>query len=981
MISNSSFGNNFKNGISISNPIGHCNILNTVATRNGYSGLNTDGTHGILDIKSSTFLNNQKFGVYAQRITASVRLTKLNSSKNQESGILFDGGTVSLVMSDSFVEENAVSGVLIRNQLNSTINIISTNIVRNSRGGGIHLLDFAEDCYVQLSNIFSLANPRDNGAYFQRLRAISLSVSSSSFDENGLHGLSFGEVVARKLILANISTSRNYQSGVYVFGGGSTLNVKSWSSVGNTKHGLYLEKQGGVVTVKSCEISANKMDGLRLVDNPYARLKSFHIQNCTVLKNRYGIVFELSSVSYNKGPVNYDVTVADTTIANSTLGGCEFYPSSCSINRYSENRHLQLSFSGNKVTGNQKFGLYLTSPELFQPNATVEENVFQENIGYSLGVSRWQHCYNSYAFPVGINVLKNTFVKNIGEYIVYVDYGSLPDKRFMIMKNNTFLNNKYLQQFSTKYVRTNTQAVLALHEGNFTVEHNSFDNSLFPHEMATFVKDHGRVIQARENWWGSRDECKVKERIFDFEDRVELAQIEYYPFLVHSNSTNAKLHYDARPQCFLLGKKVGGTLNRSVTVPKDNAIYQVTGDVIVLSKGILTIEENVTFEFPLQAIFLVYGQVIIKGTNVTRVKFVPRTPREDIKLVDGPGPWEGRLKIWFNNTWMPVCLSRYRYESTIVCRQLGYEGNGYWSRYSSGKENVFLHNVRCDTDKNDNVLHCNRENWISLSSCSNYVVYIQCKIPYWSGIHLAITQKKSVITNLDICYAGFAYRNDLSIPGISLRVDLSHHYITRITVDKAASIGVQIMYPDPFKSSHDLTDSTISNTESDGIRLESPFGNFVNNDVVNTKGHGFVSDLNWRPLNVHVVTMAQAKVKRYLNLCDNKNMFLDNSTLVYYLVTTTASGQACRSVIKVPQDYSIALQLIHHDLWSSFVFHVYSGTNKTAGALWDVHSLKWFSRPAWMSNTSSILLESFYSYHGHVRTVHFMLYLVKGKVL
>jgi len=952
-----------------------------VAAQNGFSGLNTVGTYGTVDVKSSTFLSNRKLGMHAQRISASVSLTKLNSSKNQESGILFDGGTVSLVMSGSIVQGNAFSGVLIQNQLNSTINITSTNITRNIRGLGIYLLDFTEHCYVRLLDVVLYGHSRGSGAYFERLNATNLIVTSSSFDENGWYGLSFVKVVAHKLILTKISTSRNYRSGVYISGGSSTLNIKSWSSVGNTKHGFYLEKQDGVVSVKGCQVSANKMDGLRLVDDRYARLKSFSIQNCTVLKNRYGIVFELSFVSYNKGPVIYDVSVADTTIANSTFGGCEFYSSTCSINRYSKNRHLQLSFTRNKVTGNQKFGLLFTSPELFQTNASLEANVFKENIGYSLGVSRSHSCsYNTYTFPVSIDVLKNIFVTNTGEFIVYVDYSSLPDKRFMIIKNNTFLNNKCIHKFSTKYIRTNTQAVLALHEGNFTVEHNSFDNSLFPHEMATFVKDHDRVIQATENWWGSRDECQVKERIFDFEDRVELAQIQYYPFLIHYNSTNAKRHNDERPLCFLLGNKVGGTLNRSVTVPKDSAIYQVTGDVIVLPNGILTIEENVTFEFPLQAVFLVYGQVIIKGTNVKRVKFIPRTPREDIRLVDGPGPWEGTLEMWFNNTWMPVCLSRYSYESTIVCRQLGYEGNGYWRRYSSGKENVFLHNVRCDTDENDNVLHCNREKWISLSYCSNYVAYIQCKISFWAGIHLPITPKRSVITNLDISYAGFAYRNDLSIPGIALRVDLSHHNITGITVDKAASIGVQIMYPDPFKSSHDLADSTISNTESDGIRLDSPYGNIVNNDVVNTKGRGFLFDSNWNPLSVHVVTMTEQKLKRYLNPCVNKDVFLDNSSLVYYLVVTPSSQQDCTGVIKVPQDYSIALQLIYQGLKSNFVFHVYGGINKTAGALWDVHSLTGLSRPAWKSNKSSVLLESSPRHHGYGRSVHFMLYLMKGKV-
>ena len=84
-----------------------------------------------------------------------------------------------------------------------------------------------------------------------------------------------------------------------------------------------------------------------------------------------------------------------------------------------------------------------------------------------------------------------------------------------------------------------------------------------------------------------------------------------------------------------------------------------------------------------------------------------------------------------------------------------------------------------------------------------------------------------------------------------------------VVVDNSAFIGVQIMYPNPFKSSYDMHNLTISNTESDGIRLESPLVKITDTDVINTKGRGFLSDFNWKPLNIHVLDMAAGKVKRY----------------------------------------------------------------------------------------------------------------------
>jgi len=214
-----------------------------------------------------------------------------------------------------------------------------------------------------------------------------------------------------------------------------------------------------------------------------------------------------------------------------------------------------------------------------------------------------------------VRVLSNSFINNIGEYTVFVDYNALPTKRYIEFNNNSFAKNRVIKSFSRSYVRTKTQAVLAVKEGTITVEHNSFVNPLFPREMGTLLKDHERVIQARYNWWGSKDECKVEERIFHFVDRIELAQIQYYPFLDSVHSNNVKVHNRTRRSCFIQGNKLSGTLNTTVTLPKDSDTYKVIGDVIVLPNGVLTIEENVTLEFPLKAIFIVFGQVVIKGTD------------------------------------------------------------------------------------------------------------------------------------------------------------------------------------------------------------------------------------------------------------------------------------------------------------------------------------------------------------------------------
>ena len=959
--------------------MGFCQISTTVTSKNGGLGLHISGAHGRLHVISSMLSDNQNHGAHIKNMSGSVVLETVTSSKNQESGIVMESGILHFLMTDSDVNENLVQGLYISNPLDCSINVSNTKFLRNSGGQGIYFKDFRDDCQILLSYIMSIENS-ENGALFEKIKAKSFNITSSSFDGNTLHGVFVKQVFTGTTNFQEISTSYNLKTGVVVYQGISSMNIKSWSSIGNQIDGFYLESQEGQLMLRDCYFDDNKRNGLWLVDSLNARLQSAHLQNCTVLKSsRYGILFELK-FGFQKGVEDYAVTVVNSTIAYNALGGCWIYPSSCRWRSYYLlHRRVQLSFAGTKVEGNQNFGLYIHGPEWYELTAVLANNEIKNNSGYALKVAYYDYyCNEDYSFPVHVRVISNTFIKNIGEYIVLVNYNVLPTKRYIVFNNNSFMENRAIQSFSSSYVRTKTQAVVAVKEGTIIMEHNSFVNPLFPHEMVTLLKDHERVIQARGNWWGSIDECKVEERIFHFVDRIELAQIQYYPFLDSAQSNNAKVYNGTRRSCFLQGNKLGGLLNQTVTLPKDSDTYQVVGDVIVLPNGILTIEENVTLEFPLKAVFIVFGQVVIKGRNSKRVKLIPKKPlQKEIRLVGSPYPWAGILEIWFNSRWLPVCLTIYRDESTIVCSQLGYEPLGYSYRYSSGNE-TFLHNVRCDTYKSDSIMHCNRNNWIASSSCSSYVAYIRCKTPYWSGVHLTITPKKSDIRNVDIDYAGFAYRDDLRLSGIALRIDLNKHNISGVLVNNSAGIGMQMMYPDPFKVSPDIVSSTVTNIEESGILLESPFLNLVTTNVLNTKGYGFRYHYNWNTLNKHVLKIADISVKKNINLCSGNDTFIDDSSIVYYLVVRKKSSHACKKVITVPRDYNVGMQLIHHDLRWSSVFHVYSGTDKTSSTLWDVHSLSWQSRPVWKTSSRSVLFESSKGYYNYLSTVHFVLFLVKG---
>ena len=977
-ISHGRFSNNGKSGIEIYDLVGQAQISNTAVTGGGV-GLHMNRTHGMLFVLSSTFLNNKKHGLHIEKITGMFTLRSVNASQNQGAGIEIREGSAALLITNCKIDNNNGHGLHVSNQINSTLNISQIDLI-NDGGNGIYFHDFTEECQARLSRLSSLKNSQ-NGALFEKLSMTDFYVSSSTFDTNSINGIAAHHVRTINITFLNISTSNNYDSGIVFTWGKSNINVDSWSSINNRKDGLYLVFQDGQLRLKDCFLNESKRNGLNLLDSSYARLRSFHIQNSSILQSgEYGIFISIYN-GFHKGLANYSITVVSSTIANNTLGGIYIYPRNCYRYDYSRRRHVQLSFVGNEVSGHQKYGIRLLAPETYELNGWLKSNVFKENAGTALQVDSGRDC----PFSVSVELLSNIFIKNEGERVIYIDYYSLPKKRFAVIRNNTFLDNNGVQLFSNRYLRTKAQAVVTLKEGNFTIEGNSFDNPLFSHDIATVTKDYARTINATENWWGSHDECEIKRRIFDFEDRVELAKIRYFPFLESRNSSNKTLwtlQDKERPICFIKGNKTGGIVDRDVTLRNDmyNARYEVTGDIIVSSNGTLTIEENVTLEFPLQAIFIVQGQVIIKGSEKKRVKFVPRKPLHDeIRLVDGPEQWDGRLEIWLNNTWMSVCSTYWNnyvgYLSTITCRQLGYQPYSSSYRYTNGREKIFLRNVRCPTDENDNIIQCNRENWFSDSTCTDHVFYVRCGTPYWAGVHLALMAKKSVIENLDISYAGFAYREDLYIPGASFRTDLTHHYISGVLVNNSATTGLQVVYPHPFKNSHDLANFTIMNIARDGIRLEYPFLNLVKSEVSKTNGYGLLYSTQWNARHHdHLLKMADPGAKKYIDICSENVTYINGSALLHYLIVSAENTHNCESVVKASTEYRFGMQLLFYE--GNFNLYIYSGTNTTSSDPWEIHKLNWYDSQTWISTSSLVLLKSL-SHNKY--TAHFMLYMLEGE--
>ena len=69
-----------------------------------------------------------------------------------------------------------------------------------------------------------------------------------------------------------------------------------------------------------------------------------------------------------------------------------------------------------------------------------------------------------------------------------------------------------------------------------------------------------------------------------------------------------------------------------------------------------------------------------------------------VRLVDGPNEWTGRVEILFDGVWGTVCDDFWEdRDARVVCRQLGYPGGEAWSlaEFGEGSGAIHLDNVEC----------------------------------------------------------------------------------------------------------------------------------------------------------------------------------------------------------------------------------------------------------------------------------------------
>ncbi|XP_070175763.1 scavenger receptor cysteine-rich domain-containing protein DMBT1-like [Littorina saxatilis] len=114
---------------------------------------------------------------------------------------------------------------------------------------------------------------------------------------------------------------------------------------------------------------------------------------------------------------------------------------------------------------------------------------------------------------------------------------------------------------------------------------------------------------------------------------------------------------------------------------------------------------------------------------------------EDIRLVDGSQPYEGRVELLVNGTWGTICDDRWDdRDAQVVCRQLGYdpyEATAYSSAFvQQGYGPVYLTEMNC-TGRERSILECPKSKPFRQNSCSyNKDAGVSCIKPVLEDIRL-----------------------------------------------------------------------------------------------------------------------------------------------------------------------------------------------------------------------------------------------------
>ena len=355
-------------------------------------------------------------------------------------------------------------------------------------------------------------------------------------------------------------------------------------------------------------------------------------------------------------------------------------------------------------------------------------------------------------------------------------------QKTMSLERNIFTGNSiekplplYVQELSTI-----SAAVILRSKISMTLQYNVFKNPDIQFQLATTVEDAEYTIDARYNYWGSVDINDVMNSLLCYPRQRLLAKILYHPYLDSEDDDSYNATSRRYPDV-VQGHDIGGIVTDEVELYDTHTPYRVTTDIIVHATGSLLISAGVTLKFESGRGIIVMGTSQVQGSSSNEVIMAAKRPtrhsrmrllneQEDGRTVSGV------IQIYSFGAWRSVCYrSFYKHEATLkfMCRATGFVGyNDYNSVRNKSLSVRSLPTFLCRSGRfsecefpADGVANCSGDS----------ILQVTCLRSFWTGIHLAVDARPSVIRNARMYQTNG--RQSYAPSCAAIQVDFLHNHV------------------------------------------------------------------------------------------------------------------------------------------------------------------------------------------------------------
>ena len=575
----------------------------------------------------------------------------------------------------------------------------------------------------------------------------------------------------------------------------------------------------------------------------------------------------------------------------------------------------------------------------------ISENIFRRNSQYAVKVesssemilemTQNQFINNTGTTIVNLNAQGATNVMNIFKNIWKHNFGHAMIRLNMpeYSKTSHFFDNELTQNvISEKYPLLTeyfvNEATIVHINGNFQFKRNVFENPSARYEFATQSRFHGETIDVRLNWWGTKDPNIISSKIYDFASQNDLDIVDFLPFM-SSKDMESKAIFKKSRNVFANGSKIGGPLINDVVLTKTKSPYLVIKDIIVYPNATLTIEPGVQVNVLPYLGFLVYGKMEIVGKENSLIRFdVGYYGKREIKqcvrplrLMNGTKRWEGRVQVYYNNTWGDICVDGWSSTNgDILCKQFGFQS--YVGTINLGNQPiaqiVWLKNIRCSASVHSDITSCPFQGWGVTCSYSTPLA-IRCNPGYWRGIRFSDMAKSS-----EISYAKFERGGSYPSNGYNfvLQFDAQRQFVHDIEINDIGANGMNIIIPNQGFTFYNIIIGNGQYYNGIGIQSRSLALSLYNSSIDGTNKYARYGISFGRNMNTGVsdqrmshvlailpeITNSSILTKDICNYQGNETIIGEDSFVALSIGTTSGSGDVnCEHVLRIKSTATVSV--------------------------------------------------------------------------